>query len=201
MFFAYRFNKYLYKLYKICYNIYNNIKRLGMDMKNGYAINQTMCLLLLIAIILTLAFIFGNSIVSMEESEQISNHFNESIGNVITALTGKEETALENFLIQYSRKIAHFVEFACLGIEVILLLHFAFRRNLPYLLLGATLSFTVASFDEGIQVLTGRGDQVSDIFIDVSGYMSAYLLGMTVLYLCAWRHTRKTLSAIPAPKK
>ncbi len=170
-------------------------------MKNGCAINQTMCLLLLIAIILTLAFIFGNSIVSMEESEQISNHFNESIGNVITALTGKEETALENFLIQYSRKIAHFVEFACLGIEVILLLHFAFRRNLPYLLLGATLSFTVASFDEGIQVLTGRGDQVGDIFIDVSGYMSAYLLGMTVLYLCAWRHTRKTLSAIPAPKK
>ena len=172
-----------------------------MDMKKGCAVNRKMCLILLIAIILTLAFIFGNSIVSKKESEQISNHFNESISNVITALTGKEETAFGSFLMHYSRKIAHFVEFACLGTEVVLLLHFASRRNLPYLLLGATLSFTVASFDEGIQVLTGRGDQVSDIFIDVSGYMSAYLFGMTILYLCAWRHTRKTLSAIPAPKK
>ncbi len=152
---------------------------------------RVVCLLLLATVFLTLLFIFGNSLASREESQEISDKVNESIGEVITVVTGKEDSSLEDFFTKYHRKIAHFVEFALLGLQVILLLHFSDRRSFSYLASGAFLSFAVASVDEGIQMLTGRGDQVADVFIDVGGYLCAYFLGVLVLYFAFWRSRRE----------
>ena len=165
-------------------------------MNKVFGKRKVACLVLLVTIFLTLLFIFGNSIVPRNESEDLSNKVNETVGEVITAVTGKEDSSLEDFFTNYHRKIAHFLEFAFLGFQVVLLLHFASRCHFPSLLSGALLSFAVASFDEGIQVLTGRGDQVTDIFIDVCGYLSAYLIGALVLYLVFWRRRAKKDSDI-----
>ena len=124
-----------------------------------------------------------------------------TVGEIIAVVTGKEDSSIKAFFDQYHRKIAHFLEFACLGLQIVLLLHFADRRSFPYLLSGAFLSFVVASADEGIQMLTGRGDQVADVFIDVGGYLCAYFSGMLVLYLVCWRCHRKRLTAIPHEKE
>ena len=56
---------------------------------------------------------------------------------------------------------------------------------------GLLLSFLVASVDEGIQIVSGRGDLVSDIFIDASGYIGAYLVCALVFFLFSWRKKRK----------
>ena len=82
---------------------------------------RVVCLLLLITVFLTLLFIFGNSLASREESQEISDKVNESIGEVITVVTGKEDSSLEDFFTKYHRKIAHFFEFALLGLQMILL--------------------------------------------------------------------------------
>lgn len=163
---------------------------------------RLVCLLLLVSIFLTLAFIFGNSIASREASGAASDTVNDWIGTVIAFLTGREDTALEAFLVTYSRKIAHFLEFALLGTEVLLLLYFSKRTDRAHGLLGALFAFFVASTDEGIQILSGRGAMVSDVWLDALGYISAYALGMLVLYLV--RRKRKkypTLAAAPVPDK
>lgn len=160
-------------------------------MNKGFGKRKVACFVLLITIFLTLLFIFGNSIVPRDESENLSDKVNETVGEVITVVTGKEDSSLEDFFTNYHRKIAHFLEFALLGFQVVLLLHFASRRHFSSLLSGALLSFAVASCDEGIQILTGRGDQVSDIFIDACGYLFTYLIGALVLYLVCWRRQTK----------
>ncbi len=158
------------------------------------------CLLLLVLIFLTLAFIFGNSIASREASGAASDTVNDWIGTFMVFLTGREDTALENFLVTYSRKIAHFLEFATLGTEVLLLLYFARMTDRAHVLSGALFAFFVASADEGIQILSGRGAMVSDVWLDVSGYISAYALGMLVLYLIK-RKKGRTNPVAPAPDK
>ena len=81
------------------------------------------------------------------------------------------------------------------------LLHFSDHRNFFHLMSGALLSFAVASADEGIQMLTGRGDQVADVLIDVCGYLSAYLLGVLILYFVFWRSRREETSEIPCEEE
>ena len=169
-------------------------------MNNTPVRQKVICLILLGTILLTLLFIFGNSLASREESEELSDKVNASVGEVIETVTGNEESSLEDFFTKHHRKIAHFLEFAFLGLQIVLLLHFANQRSFSSLLAGALLSFAFAATDEGIQIFTGRGDQVSDIFIDAVGYLSAYFLTMLVLYLACWRKSRKIPASIMREK-
>ena len=165
---------------------------LGEHMNEISGARKVVCLILLSTILLTLLFIFGNSLASKEESKELSDQVNGTIGEIVEVVTGKEDSSLEDFFTRYHRKIAHFAEFAFLGLQLVLLLHFANKKRFSELFSGALISFLVASLDEGLQMFTGRGDQVSDIFIDVGGYLSAYLVGMLVLYLVFWRRERRT---------
>ena len=178
----------------------NESSFLGEHMNNTPVRQKVICLILLGTILLTLLFIFGNSLASREESEELSDKVNASVGEVIETVTGNEESSLEDFFTKHHRKIAHFLEFAFLGLQIVLLLHFANQRSFSSLLAGALLSFAFAATDEGIQIFTGRGDQVSDIFIDAVGYLSAYFLTMLVLYLACWRKSRKMPASIMREK-
>ncbi len=155
---------------------------------------QLSCFLLLLAILLTLVFIFGNSLASPEQSGATSDKVNDIISDTTEIITGKPNSELENFLTTYSRKIAHVVEFALLGLEVILLLHLSQHRRASHLLAGAFFAFVIASTDELIQSFTERGDMVSDVWIDVSGYIAAYCVTMLFLWLFAWRKRPKPAS-------
>ena len=161
-------------------------------MKSRFDKHQFACVILLATVLLTLIFIFGNSLVSREQSQGISDKVNESVGAVIESVTGKEDSSFENFFTKYHRKIAHFIEFAALGAQIALLLHVAKKRRFSPLLSGALASFLFASVDEGIQMFTERGDAVKDIFIDAFGYMSAYFLVILILYFFSWRRRANT---------
>lgn len=162
---------------------------------------KVICLFLLGSIFLTLLFIFGNSLASKEKSQELSDKVNETVGEVITVITGQEDSSLEDFFTKYHRKIAHFLEFAFLGLQVALLLCFSNCRSASCLLSGALFSFAVASIDEGIQMLTGRGDQVADIFIDVLGYLSFYFIGVLVVCFLIWCHQKKSSSVALCAQK
>ena len=164
---------------------------------NGLSVKRKIaCFVLLSTILLTLAFVFGNSMASQEESEEFSDQVNETVGEIIEVIAGEEDSSLEVFFAKYHRKIAHFTEFAFLGLQVILLLHFAQKHRLSHLFAGALLAFAVASTDEAIQMFTGRGDQVADVFIDVSGYLCAYVCVALILFVAFWRRERKILSKL-----
>lgn len=115
-------------------------------------------------IVLTLAFIWGNSLLPPEASWAVS----EAVKAVLLALfPGGGEAAGEGsgLLGVLVRKAAHFTEFALLGA----LLAARQRgllgaRTLP--LLGGLLA---ALTDESIQYFTGRTSSVFDVWLDFAG--------------------------------
>ena len=122
-------------------------------------------LLWFVSVLGVLCFIYANSLSPASASAEESRSFLDTLRLLFPALT--HHTV---------RKLAHFAEYALLGA------HFAFA---PYLFLHrmrgvflASLGFGLpaALLDEGIQAFVpGRGASLSDVLIDFSGYLLAFL--------------------------
>lgn len=130
-----------------------------------------LCTLLLVC---NLIFIWGNSLMTAEISAAISNLVRQIVNFVLGAFSSAGEESLEGDGIL--RKIAHFTEFASLG----LLLGWLFgmlRKKKVYPFLCGTLA---ACIDETIQIFVpGRGPGIKDVCIDVGGVVT----GMILLYV------------------
>ena len=104
-------------------------------------------------LVCNLAFIWGNSLVSRSDSHDLS---------VIV------------------RKMAHFTEFACLGGLSCGLLATARTVKLhPFFHVWAG-GFFVAAIDETIQIFTGRGSQLQDVWLDFAGFSAGLLAVLLV---------------------
>ena len=123
--------------------------------------------LLVLAIIITLCFIWGNSMQSREVSSNVSNGPLELI-NKYLALIGivlKDD--------HFIRKLAHFCEFAVLGIEVYFLAALHVKKLNNRILASLCLCLLVAAIDETIQYFSGRACRFSDVMLDFSGSICA----------------------------
>ena len=130
-------------------------------------------------IILTLAFIWGNSLMPRDESTEMSTwalrHFNEVLGRI----SGRPLTVSEHFV----RKLAHFTEFGILGFLVSLT---ESGKDHPgsVIAAGAVSGLAVAICDELIQLTSpGRSCQISDMLLDFSGALAASLFVWALLGL------------------
>ncbi len=133
-----------------------------------------------ILIALTLAFIWGNSCLSVSASGKESEGIFEKIKPVFNFLFG--EGVITHSLF---RKMAHAGEFFLLGAEICLLYIFlgAFNKNKVFEIMF--LGLFCACFDESIQILSERGSSVKDVLIDFSGFTAAVLC--FVLYLIIFK--------------
>ena len=94
-----------------------------------------------------------------------------------------------NVTEHFVRKLAHFTEFFVLGLELAVL--FCSFSSKPIL-----FSLLVALTDETIQLFTGRGSQVKDVWLDFFGACTGYFMGMVALRLIQKRlDKRKNNSA------
>lgn len=131
--------------------------------------------MLYMAVVLVLAFIWGNSLMNGEESGAVSGGMLAWLKELIPALTGMGELLL--------RKLGHFSEFTLLGILLALLMakQPGFQRISLPLLLGILAAMT----DETIQsFVPGRSSRVMDVWIDTAGVAAGIvlvLLGQAVL--------------------
>ena len=75
----------------------------------------TVKILLILLIVTTLSFIFCQSALPKEESTEVSEGVKDAIEPIIPS-----DTAVGSYVHVNIRKIAHFVEFSLLGIEVAL---------------------------------------------------------------------------------
>ena len=135
-------------------------------------------LVLLLAFLGTLAFIFVNSAMPPEKTVEISDAVGSAVGNIV-----KPETAVGGFVKIHLRKIAHFTEYGLLGIEIALFVLCFIRDIAGKIKLGisfAFLSFAVGFIDESIQVLSGRNASILDVWIDAGGYATFYALTLLV---------------------
>lgn len=144
-------------------------------------------LILWIAIILTLAFIFGQSLLNQEVSDKESNTVKEKIVQPIHEVVTGEKTLSYNV-----RDVAHIAEFSILGLELVLLLKDK-KRILRWLRSISYCGF-VALFDESIQHFSGRASQVADIWYDIFGAVVGAIIGIIlVLIVGKWKVKKECL--------
>ena len=114
----------------------------------------------------TLLFIFINSALPPELSSEESDKVGGFISSIIPP-----DTTLGQFVLKYIRKIAHFTEYGMLGIEFALMIRLLARRRGRCFSLSLTVPLFVGFTDESIQILSGRGPSISDVWIDIGGYV------------------------------
>ncbi|MBQ6702837.1 MAG: VanZ family protein [Clostridia bacterium] len=118
-----------------------------------------------------IAFIFSNSLPSIEESAQTSGKA-LSIINKILDFFGIPTMAGDLII----RKTAHFIEFFILGASLFInaLLYTELDKNTAFYCIFA--SCLVAMTDETIQYFSERGSMLLDVWLDLSGATTAILI-------------------------
>ena len=145
---------------------------------------KSLTVIVCILITLTVGFIFGNSIISAESSNEMSNSIVDSIGNKIPL----HSDVIENktgFTIQYlARKFAHYAEFFALGAALLIL-----KVLLPAKSKGKSIFMPLficlftAVTDEFIQKLCNRTSLVPDVVLDFSGSVCGMLAAFLIVSL------------------
>lgn len=120
--------------------------------------------ILVTLLILTLAFIWGNSLFTREYSTYESSF----AVRILEKIFG-EGNVSEHFV----RKLAHFSEFAVLGIELC-----ALSGRFP---LAVAHGLFAAVTDESLQLITDRSAEVVDILLDFSGVVFGALIILLVI--------------------
>ena len=144
--------------------------------------------LLLLAVLAALAFIWGNSLDSAVESSLKSGRMQELIQPMLELLVGQG-----NVTDHLVRKLAHFTEFAVLGALLLLLTAAASRVRLQSVVNCLFFLMAAALTDETIQIFTGRGPQIQDVWLDFAGGFTGLLvmLALWALLRGAFRSRRR----------
>ena len=148
-------------------------------MREGYL--SVIKKILILLILATVAFIFIQSSMSPEKSAEQSDKVGEIVEEIIPP-----DTATGEFVKINLRKIAHFVEFALLGLEISLYTSL-FLRKKNYALLSYPTALFIALFDETIQIFSGRGSSVKDVWIDFLGFSTAAALVYAIAFLVLYK--------------
>lgn len=133
--------------------------------------------LLIALIVATLAFIFTRSTKPPEKSMEESNEFAEFVEEIIPPDTDAGEYVQKNI-----RKLAHFTEFMILGF-LVSLYACIYTRHIISKILSLGFGLIFAACDETIQIFSGRGPSVTDVFIDFAGFATSTVIICTVWYL------------------
>ncbi len=118
-----------------------------------------------------LLFIFINSALPKAVSSEESSAVASFLAGIFPP-----STAFGAFVAEYIRKIAHFLEYGALGVEMAVYAFFFSSKPLKCTRLFAISEFFVAFLDESIQILSSRGPAIADVWIDVFGFFTFYSL-------------------------
>ena len=124
--------------------------------------------------VLVLCFIWGNSILSKEISHAISSL-------VASVMGGGSGSGEEGHHIV--RKLAHFIEFAALGATGHLFFESLMQDKHKRYITLALIGVATPLIDETIQIFSGRGPALSDVWIDIAGYTLGALVVFGAFYL------------------
>ena len=137
----------------------------------------TFCVVLLISI---LTFIWGNSAMPGETSGALSGWVGELLSKLLPFLS------TENGL-HILRKLAHFSEFAALGMCLGWLFGMVIARKAPKYILPLGCGVAAACIDETIQIFSpGRYCSIVDVAIDSTGVLTGivFLILGYAIYKC-----------------
>ena len=147
---------------------------------------RTLTLVLIILILVTIVFIWSNSLQSIPESQAKSIGFLNKVKPFLEIFVGTG-----NVTDHLVRKLAHFTEFGTLGCELALLLALRKHINWQSVINSAFFAMTVALTDETIQIFSGRGSQVQDVWLDFAGSCTGILFVIVIFGLIKVARNRK----------
>ncbi len=137
--------------------------------------------------LLVLVFIWGQSCMPVTLSREESSRVLTFLKPFLEWIFGRGKVT--HHLV---RKLAHFAEYFVLGccLSALLPLH---RRGR---LLALGLGLLAALIDETIQIFSGRGDQISDVWLDFSGAAAGVLLLSLILWLIGKLRSQRDAPAL-----
>lgn len=131
-------------------------------------------IIFLVAVILWIIFIFGNSLMNGATSGNISGGITQSIHNMLTNMNINIEIETLHYII---RKLAHISEYFILGILVILNVYQYLKEPKYFISYSIGLSLLVSLIDETIQVFVdGRSGNFKDVGFDAIGFVLSILI-------------------------
>ncbi len=151
--------------------------------------NKILRAFLLILMVLTVLFIWGNSVLGREASSAQSGWVRAFLQSLVDLLGLSIEVTMHGV-----RKLAHFLEYFVLGTEMTL--YALCGHKLDRHSIGGVLGtvFAVAFLDETIQVFSNRGPMITDVWLDFGGAVTALLLVAALQYLidaCKRKRSRR----------
>lgn len=139
-------------------------------------------------LIVTIAFIWGNSIGSAPKSHSESRKALEYVKPILEPVVGAGKVT--DHLV---RKIAHFAEFGALGCELAALLTVRRRVSLQGVANCLFAGLSVAVIDETIQIFSNRGSQVQDVLLDFAGVCTGLAFILVINWLVSARRRKGIL--------
>ena len=139
---------------------------------------------LTILIVITIAFVWIHSMMPGEVSSDESGFVFEVLAPFLKLIL--PDRIVTELLI---RKMAHFTEYAVLGIELAFYLKTVYAVNLRNYVYLAYSGATVAFIDETIQIFSGRGPAIADVWIDIAGLVTGSAI------ICLISRARKSHSS------
>ena len=132
-------------------------------------------LLCRILVVLNLALIWGNSLLSGAESSQMSSGIMAFVMELLRIPAGFSDS-----LHLVIRKLAHLTEFACLGVLISWHLKLVKEKRVYQIFVAVLIAMAVGLVDETIQLFTpDRGPSLVDVWIDTLGAV----LGITAVQM------------------
>ncbi len=149
------------------------------------------CIWVLFALVVLInAFIFANSLDTVEKSYKKSDAVTEVVQTIIKDDLNEQQSSLR----KYTRKSAHLIEFAALGISVTSFLYLVNKKYAKRLYgYGLFYLLSVAVTDEYIQSFLDRTSLVSDVILDFIGCIVGVVISATVIAAVNFIKNKSTL--------
>ena len=138
-------------------------------------------LALTLCIILTLGFIFTQSMLPSE----IAGKESDAVSGILSSLL-PPGSALSDLVENNMDKIAHFTEFSALGFFVSLYICFFAIAPIKTGALSLLFAETVAIFDETIQIFSGRNPDINDVWCDLLGFFTLSVITYLAFFTLKW---------------
>ena len=131
--------------------------------------------LIIILIVITLVFIWGNSMIPGSLSSEMTEWLKDVLGRILPFFKGGGTESGGHIL----RKAMHFTEYCILGMEFTCLKNNSRKLdNCKVILLG----ILAAMIDETIQLFTPkRAGMLQDVWLDTAGFVTGFVL-ITVIH-------------------
>lgn len=147
--------------------------------------NVGIAIFVLVSLLVT-GYIFYNSIQKAVDSDARSDKVVEQVQPIVDP----DEKINKDDMKKYTRKAAHFIEFAMLGISIGCVFGCVYGKSKKiFLSLPLFITLSVGVIDEFIQKFGDRASRVSDVLIDFSGSFVGLLLVFTIILI--YKNTAK----------